>query len=73
MIFVSQRTTQLILLAKMLPFDLNRCINRIWLPPTADACEAWIETHRQTVDGGGVSVKTNWNLGFDQEPKATPY
>ena len=40
---------------------------------TADACDAWIETHRQTVDGGGVSVKTNWNLGFDQEPKATPY
>ena len=40
---------------------------------SADERDAWIETHRHTVDGGGVSVKTNWNLGFDQEPKATPY
>ena len=40
---------------------------------SADERDAWIETHRHTVDGGGVSVKTNWNLGFDQEPEEIPY
>ena len=33
----------------------------------------YIKACTNTVDGGGVSVKTNWNLGFDQEPEEIPY